>query len=457
MRKLTKRVIEYLIKSGACDGFGCTRAGLMAGLDQVATVGQKRAAEKNDGRLSLMALMPEKPKPTVGLGLSCPEASLPEWLHEEMMAFEKEALGFYLTSHPLLAYERDLRAMAPNKTLAAQLYSEFKGLFPNNAVEYFVSYYDYYQPEAYLPRTDTYIEKDASINDDIDKLRHAATHSLLTRRDVLIVASVSCIYGLGSRDYYERMAQSVLRPTVTSFLELADRGGAIDLQMEELRVNADSDVVNQNLIESRIRPRFNLIVIAVKKPSGEMIFNPQPQNVLEAGDTMAGLRALGLPVSDLGKVVGQDGVYPYFRELGQKRQELPFEIDGVVVKVDSLLLQDALGFTDRAPRFAIALKFPAHGQKRGESRGLGRIRIDDEALSVIFEDQTEDEKRGLLREDSRLVNEEVRDPVQQVLGQSFVLAVDGDTSGTPDAKIVVDERRQVEGGHGQYMVVSLGR
>jgi excinuclease ABC subunit B len=100
---------------------------------------------------------------------------------------------------------RPALVMAPNKTLAAQLYSEFKGLFPNNAVEYFVSYYDYYQPEAYLPRTDTYIEKDASINDDIDKLRHAATHSLLTRRDVLIVASVSCIYGLGSRDYYERM------------------------------------------------------------------------------------------------------------------------------------------------------------------------------------------------------------------------------------------------------------
>ncbi len=95
--------------------------------------------------------------------------------------------------------------MAPNKTLAAQLYNEFRLLFPDNAVEYFVSYYDYYQPEAYLPRTDTYIEKDSSINDDIDKLRHSATHALLTRRDVIIVASVSCIYGLGSPDYYARM------------------------------------------------------------------------------------------------------------------------------------------------------------------------------------------------------------------------------------------------------------
>ncbi|MGL1862590.1 MAG: excinuclease ABC subunit UvrB [Pseudodesulfovibrio sp.] len=95
--------------------------------------------------------------------------------------------------------------LAPNKTLAAQLYSEFRGLFPDNAVEYFVSYYDYYQPEAYLPHSDVYIEKDSSINDDIDKLRHAATHALLTRKDVLIIASVSCIYGLGSPEFYAKM------------------------------------------------------------------------------------------------------------------------------------------------------------------------------------------------------------------------------------------------------------
>ena len=92
--------------------------------------------------------------------------------------------------------------IAHNKTLAAQLYEEFKGLFPDNAVEYFVSYYDYYQPEAYLPSTDTYIEKDSAINEEIDKLRHEATHALLTRRDVIIVASVSCIYGLGSPEAY---------------------------------------------------------------------------------------------------------------------------------------------------------------------------------------------------------------------------------------------------------------
>jgi excinuclease ABC subunit B len=100
---------------------------------------------------------------------------------------------------------RPALVLAPNKTLAAQLYGEFRELFPDNAVEYFVSYYDYYQPEAYLPTTDTFIEKDSSVNDEIDKMRHSATRSLLTRRDVIIVASVSCIYGIGSPIEYQAM------------------------------------------------------------------------------------------------------------------------------------------------------------------------------------------------------------------------------------------------------------
>ena len=101
--------------------------------------------------------------------------------------------------------------IAHNKTLAAQLYGEFKEMFPENAVEYFVSYYDYYQPEAYVPSSDTYIAKDSSINDEIDKLRHSATAALSERRDVIIVASVSCIYGLGSPIDYQNMVIS-LRP-----------------------------------------------------------------------------------------------------------------------------------------------------------------------------------------------------------------------------------------------------
>src|SRR4051794_10847307 len=98
--------------------------------------------------------------------------------------------------------QRPALVMAPNKSLAAQLAAELREMFPKNRVEYFVSYYDYYQPEAYLPTTDTYIEKDSSINDEIDRLRHSATSALLTRRDVIIVASVSAIYGLGSPENY---------------------------------------------------------------------------------------------------------------------------------------------------------------------------------------------------------------------------------------------------------------
>ena len=94
--------------------------------------------------------------------------------------------------------------MAPNKTLAAQLYNEYKQFFPENAVEYFVSYYDYYQPEAYVAVTDTYIEKDSSINDEIDELRHSATSSLISRDDVIVVASVSCIYGIGEIEEYKK-------------------------------------------------------------------------------------------------------------------------------------------------------------------------------------------------------------------------------------------------------------
>src|SRR6218665_3995565 len=101
--------------------------------------------------------------------------------------------------------QRPTLVMAPNKTLAAQLANEFRELLPRNAVEYFVSHYDYYQPEAYVPQTDTYIEKDSSINEEVERLRHSATMSLLTRRDVIVVASVSCIYGLGTpQEYVDR-------------------------------------------------------------------------------------------------------------------------------------------------------------------------------------------------------------------------------------------------------------
>jgi len=142
--------------------------------------------------------------------------------------------------------QRPTLVIAHNKTLAAQLYSEFKEFFPNNAVEYFVSYYDYYQPEAYIPSTDTYIEKDASINDEIDKLRHSATAALFERRDVIIVASVSCIYGLGDPEDYKNLMVS-LRPgmikdrdeVIRKLVEIQYERNEIDFKRGKFRVRGD--------------------------------------------------------------------------------------------------------------------------------------------------------------------------------------------------------------------------
>ena len=120
--------------------------------------------------------------------------------------------------------------LAHNKTLAAQLATEFKDFLPRNAVEYFVSYYDYYQPEAYVPRTDTYIEKDADVNDELDKLRHAATRALLTRRDVVIVASVSCIFGLGSPEEYQSFVAFLRKGEMRSRNRLVRQ--LVDMQYE---------------------------------------------------------------------------------------------------------------------------------------------------------------------------------------------------------------------------------
>ncbi len=141
---------------------------------------------------------------------------------------------------------RPTLVLAPNKTLAAQLYGEMKGFFPNNSVEYFVSYYDYYQPEAYVPRTDTYIEKDASINEQIDRMRHAATRALLEREDVVIVASVSCIYGIGSPETYSAMtlyldmeSQVDQRTLLKKLVELQYRRNSTSLERGDFRVRGD--------------------------------------------------------------------------------------------------------------------------------------------------------------------------------------------------------------------------
>ena len=161
------------------------------------------------------------------------------------------------------AVQRPTLVIAHNKTLAAQLATEFKEFFPNNAVEYFVSYYDYYQPEAYVPRTDTYIEKDADVNDEIDKLRHAATRALLTRRDTLIVASVSCIYGLGSPEEYQsfvayiqkgeqRNRQRLLRHLIDMQYERND----FDMSRGKFRIRGDTLEILPAYEELAVRVEF---------------------------------------------------------------------------------------------------------------------------------------------------------------------------------------------------------
>jgi Helicase subunit of the DNA excision repair complex len=144
------------------------------------------------------------------------------------------------------ALQKPTLIMAPNKTLAAQLYGEMKSLFPNNAVEYFVSYYDYYTREAYVPRSDTYIEKESSINEQIDRLRHSATRSLIERKDTIIVASVSCIYGIGSVETYSSMSftleknQNIERDfIIRKLVELLYKRRDMDFKRGSFRVKGD--------------------------------------------------------------------------------------------------------------------------------------------------------------------------------------------------------------------------
>ena len=164
-------------------------------------------------------------------------------------------------AHVIEQVQRPTLVMAPNKILAAQLCSEFKELFPENAVEYFISYYDYYQPEAYLPSSDTYIEKDSSINDEIDKLRHSATSAVLERRDVIVVASVSCIYGLGSpKEYMEqvfslRPGMQINRDEIISHLvDIHYQRNEIDFHRGTFRVRGDVlEIIPASFSEAAIR------------------------------------------------------------------------------------------------------------------------------------------------------------------------------------------------------------
>jgi len=169
----------------------------------------------------------------------------------------------YTLANVISKIDRPTLVISHNKTLAAQLYAEFKGFFPNNAVEYFISYFDYYQPEAYIARTDTFIEKDSSVNEDIERMRLATMSSLLTRRDVLVVASVSCIYGIGNREDYESLMLPLIKgleigrePLLTRLVDLQYTRNDIAFERGQFRVRGDTVDIRPAQTEDGIRVEF---------------------------------------------------------------------------------------------------------------------------------------------------------------------------------------------------------
>src|SRR3990172_2450136 len=191
----------------------------------------------------------------------------------------------FTVANVIATVERPTLIIAHNKTLAAQLYAEFKGFFPDNAVEYFVSYYDYYQPEAYMPVSDTYIEKDSLINDHIDKLRHSATRSLLERRDVVIVASVSCIYGLGSPEAYHGMMVFLERGGVCDREEMLRKLVEIQYQRNDYDLHRGSFRVRGDVVE--IFPAYADTAVRVE------LFGDEVEGLWEI-DPLKGERMQGL-------------------------------------------------------------------------------------------------------------------------------------------------------------------
>ena len=194
----------------------------------------------------------------------------------------------YTMAKVVEAAQRPALVIAHNKTLAGQLATEFKGFFPHNAVEYFVSYYDYYQPEAYIPRTDTYIEKDADINDEIDKLRHAATRAILSRRDTIIVASVSCIYGLGSPDEYQGFVMRIEKGQTLNRHRLLRRLVEMQYERNDMNLTRGKFRVRGDTIE--ILPVHDEIAIRIdffgEQVDRILTLDPLTGEILSEGDVI---------------------------------------------------------------------------------------------------------------------------------------------------------------------------
>ncbi len=216
----------------------------------------------------------------------------------------------YTMANVVARLQRPALVMCHNKTLAAQLATEFKEFFPENAVEYFVSYYDYYQPEAYIPRTDTYIEKDTDVNEEIDKLRHSATRALLTRRDVLIVASVSCIYSLGEPEEYQSFVVSVARgqkiernKLVRRFVDMQYERNDFDFQRGRFRIRGDTLEILPSYEEIAIRIEFwgDTVerIMEIDSLTGELLAEKESIDIFPAKHFVTSPDKLGPAIADI--------------------------------------------------------------------------------------------------------------------------------------------------------------
>ncbi|MCK9229403.1 MAG: excinuclease ABC subunit UvrB [Syntrophales bacterium] len=297
---------------------------------------------------------------------------------------------------------RPTLVIAHNKTLAAQLYGEFKGFFPENAVEYFVSYYDYYQPEAYLPGTDTYIEKDASINDEIDKLRHSATRSLLDRRDVIIVASVSCIYGIGSPESYSGMraflseGDDVDRDLlITRLVELHYDRNDTDFHRGTFRVRGDTVELFPPYAEDRvIRLEFfgdTLETIAIADPLRGQILERRRTVTIHPGSHYV------LPAEDLKRAIEtiSDELVERLEELRSLDKPLEARRLEQRTRFDLEMLEE-MGYCQGIENYSRHLT----GRAPGEPPPTLMEYLPDDALIVIDEShQTIPQLRGMYRGD----------------------------------------------------------
>lgn len=237
-------------------------------------------------------------------------AGIDEGLHHQTLLGVTGSGKTFTMACVIEKVQRPTLVIAHNKTLAAQLATEFKEFFPNNAVEYFVSYYDYYQPEAYVPRTDTYIEKDADINEELDKLRHAATRALLTRRDTLIVASVSCIFGLGSPEEYQSFVAYVRRGEersrnllIRQLVDMQYERNDMDFSRGKFRIRGDTMEILPAYEELGIRIEFwgdEVERIVVVDPlTGELLNEREDIEIYPAKHFVTSQEKMNLAVADI--------------------------------------------------------------------------------------------------------------------------------------------------------------